>query len=55
MKRKSKREKLEAKGWRFGSAQEFVGLSNEESAHVELLLRLVDPLRQRRQRRKLPD
>ena len=36
MMRKSKRERLEAKGWRFGTAQEFLGLSNEESAYVEL-------------------
>src|SRR5574342_137805 len=53
MMRKSKREKLEAKGWRFGSAQEFLGLSNEESAYVELRLRLADSLRLRRQRRNL--
>ena len=53
MMRKSKRERLEAKGWRFGTAQEFLGLSNEESAYVELRLRLADSLRLRRQKRKL--
>jgi ribosome-binding protein aMBF1 (putative translation factor) len=53
MMRKSKRERLEAKGWRFGSAQEFLGLSNEESAYVELRLRLADSLRLRRQKRNL--
>jgi ribosome-binding protein aMBF1 (putative translation factor) len=53
MMRKSKRERLEAKGWRFGTAQEFLGLSNEESAYVELRVRLADSLRQRRQKRKL--
>ena len=36
MMRKSKRERPEAKGWRFGTAQEFLGLSAEESAYVEL-------------------
>jgi len=51
--RKSKRERLEAKGWRFGTAQEFLGLSNEESAYVELRVRLADSLRQRRQKRNL--
>jgi ribosome-binding protein aMBF1 (putative translation factor) len=51
--RKSKRDRLEAKGWRFGSAQEFLGLSNEESAYVELRLRLADSLRLRRQKRNL--
>jgi predicted XRE-type DNA-binding protein len=53
MMRKSKRERLEAKGWRFGTAQEFLGLSNEESAYVELRIRLADSLRQRRQKRNL--
>src|SRR5512143_1640090 len=53
MMRKGKRKKLEAKGWRFGGAQEFLGLSNEESAYVELRLRLADSLRLRRQKRKL--
>ncbi len=42
-----------AKGWRFGTAQEFLGLSNEESAYVELRVRLADSLRQRRQKRNL--
>jgi ribosome-binding protein aMBF1 (putative translation factor) len=50
---KSKRQKLEAKGWRVGTAQEFLGLSDGENAHVELRLRLADSLRLRRQRRKL--
>ena len=53
MMRKSKRDRLEAKGWRFGSAQEFLGLSNEESAYVEVRLRLADSLRLRRQKRNL--
>jgi transcriptional regulator with XRE-family HTH domain len=44
---------LEAKGWRFGSAQEFLGSSNEESAYVELRVRLAHSLRLRRQRRKV--
>src|SRR5260221_13862641 len=50
---KSKKERLEAKGWRLGSAQEFLGLSDEEAAYVELRLRLADSLRVRRQKRKL--
>jgi predicted XRE-type DNA-binding protein len=53
MMRKSRRDRLEAKGWRFGNAQEFLGLSNEESAYVELRLRLADSLRLRRQKRNL--
>jgi len=50
---KSKRQKLEARGWRLGTAQEFLGLSDEENAYVELRLRLADSLRLRRQRRNL--
>src|SRR5512145_2187492 len=53
MMRKSKRERLEAKGWKVGTAQELLGLSNEESAYVELRLRLADSLRLRRQKHNL--
>jgi len=53
MVRRSKKERLEAKGWRFGAAQEFLGLSDEETAYVELRLRLADSLRRRRQKRNL--
>jgi len=53
MMRRSKRERLEAKGWRLGTAQEFLGLSDEETAYVELRLRLANSLRLRRQKRKL--
>ena len=53
MMRRSKKEKLEARGWRFGTAQEFLGLSDEETAYVELQLRLAESLRRRRQKRKL--
>jgi predicted transcriptional regulator len=51
--RRGKKERLEAKGWRFGTAQEFLHLSDEETAYVELRLRLADTLRRRRQKRKL--
>ena len=50
---RSKKERLETKGWRFGTAQEFLGLSDEETAYVELRLRLADGLRHRRQERSL--
>lgn len=55
MVRKSKREKLEAKGWRFGGAQEFLGLSNHERACVERRLQVADRFQQRGQKRKRPD
>jgi predicted XRE-type DNA-binding protein len=51
--RRSKKQRLEAKGWRFGSAQEFLGLSDEEAAYVEVRLRLADSLRRRRQKQHL--
>ena len=53
MMRRNKRERLEARGWRLGTAQEFLGLSDEETAYVELRLRLAESLRRRRQKRNL--
>jgi hypothetical protein len=52
---KSKRARLEAKGWRLGTAQDFLGLSDEEAAHVDLRLRLANSLRRRRQKRSLSE
>ena len=40
--RVSKRVKLEAAGWKVGSADEFLGLTPEESAYIEIKLAL-DP------------
>ena len=47
--RESKRKRLEAKGWKVGSAKEFLGLSDEEEAFIELRLKLAEGLRARRQ------
>ncbi len=49
----ARRRRLEAQGWKIGSADEFLGLSPEESAYVELKIRLSDALRARRQRQHL--
>src|SRR5439155_20458021 len=49
--REEKRRRLEAKGWKFGSAQEFLRLSNEETAYIDLKARLATGLRKRRRRR----
>ena len=49
----SKRARLEKKGWRVGTVQEFLELSPEESAYIEMKLRLSTSLRQRRKRRNL--
>ena len=51
--RDSKRKRLEAKGWRVGGTQEFLGLSDEESAFIDLKLRIADALRRRRLSRHL--
>ena len=44
----SKREILRQKGWKTGSAQQFLNLSAEEMAYIELKLALSESLRQRR-------
>lgn len=46
---KAKRERLEAKGWKVGTAAEFLDLTPEEAALVEIKLTLSRTLRQRRQ------
>jgi transcriptional regulator with XRE-family HTH domain len=51
--RDEKRRRLEAKGWQVGTAQEFLRLSAEEAAYVEIKVRLAMSLRKWRQRRKL--
>jgi DNA-binding transcriptional regulator YiaG len=51
--RKAKQQALEAHGWRLGSADEFLELTPEEAAVVELKLRLSDALRARRTRLRL--
>jgi ribosome-binding protein aMBF1 (putative translation factor) len=48
-----KRRRLEAAGWRVGSAAEFLDLSSEEAAFVELKLSLSAKLKERRLRQKL--
>lgn len=50
---KRKREKLAKKGWAVGSAAEFLDLSAEESAYIEMKLALSEKLRERRRRHKL--
>ncbi len=52
--RESKRRRLGARGWKVGSAQEFLGLSDAEAAYIELKLKLAEALRRKRIERKLP-
>jgi len=51
--RKQKKNRLESKGWKIGSVKEFLGLSNEESAYIELKIKLAAGLRQRRREKGL--
>lgn len=51
--REEKRRRLEARGWKIGTTQEFLRLSDEEAAYVDLKVRLATGLRERRRRRSL--
>ncbi len=51
--KRGKKEKLEAAGWRVGSASDFLGLTKEEAALIEMKLGLSESLRRRRRARKL--
>jgi ribosome-binding protein aMBF1 (putative translation factor) len=46
-------KKLEAKGWRFTSAEELLGLSKEEVAIVEMKMALADAVRVQREKHNL--
>lgn len=50
---KKKRARLEAQGWRVGSAEEFLGLNPEETAYVEFRLKLGDAVREFRKKKHL--
>lgn len=50
---KAKQAKLERKGWKFGSADEFLGLTAQELAYIELRLALSDTLKSKRVSKKL--
>ena len=50
---KEKQQKLEENGWTVGSVDEFLELTVEESAYIELKLTLATNLRQRRQEQHL--
>ncbi len=50
---RNKRKKLEAKGWKLGDAQDFLALSDEEMAFIEMKLALSRELKERRLRKRL--
>ena len=48
-----KKQQLVARGWKVGTVDDFLGLTSEETAYIELKLVLSDHLKQQRQQRKL--
>lgn len=43
-----KRKRLESRGWRVGTTKDFLGLSDQEAAYIELKLTLGENLKKRR-------
>ena len=50
---RAEKKRLEAYGWKVGTAEEFLGLTTEEAAYVELRLKLAAAVREFRQKRQL--
>jgi len=49
----AKKKILEARGWKVGTADEFLGLAPEEAVYIEIRLALAARLRSRRQEQHL--
>jgi len=50
---RAERKRLEKAGWQVGSTADFLGLTPQESAYIELRIRLSDAVKTRRQTAKL--
>ena len=50
---KNKKRQLEAKGYRIGDAKDFLGLSPEESAYIDMKMALSQALIQKRKQQRL--
>ena len=50
---KKKKKKLETRGWKVGDTREFLDLTPEEEAYIELKLALSQSLKERRQRKRI--
>ena len=48
-----KQKKLEKAGWKVGSTDEFLSLSPEESAYIDMKLALCDSVKSRRMEKRL--
>jgi hypothetical protein len=51
--KKLKKDKLKKSGWRVGTATEFLGLSDQEAALIEIKLALARDLKNRRRSKNL--
>ena len=51
--RESKKKRIEGKGWRTGTASEFLKLSSEESAYIDLRINLSDQIKKQRKLKRL--
>ena len=51
--KQSRKKALEGRGWKVGDAQEFLELTDEEAAYIEMKLLLAQSLRRLRQSRKV--
>jgi DNA-binding XRE family transcriptional regulator len=49
----NKRKKLEKAGWKVGTVDDFLGLSPEESAYIDMKLALSRSLKERRIKKRL--
>jgi DNA-binding XRE family transcriptional regulator len=49
----SKRKRLESKGWKVGTVEEFLDLADDEASMIDIRLRLGRALRVERERRSL--
>ena len=50
---RAKKKRLESKGWKVGDAAEFLSLSPEEAAYIELKLSFSQNLKARREKKQL--
>jgi len=50
---KAKQKRLESAGWQVGTTNDFLNLSSEESAYIELKLQLAKNLQKRRIEKRL--
>ena len=48
-----KSKKIKKSGWKVGSTDEFLGLTKEESAYIDMKLALSDALKNERTKRKI--